>query len=214
MSQSIQLDNMGSSDRSERRDAVANRALILETADSLFAARGVANVTMADVAQAAEVGKGTLYRRFANKGELCLALLDTQMRDFQEAMLSRMRQLSEQGVSRLDQLDRFLDALVYFVDRHAPLLCEVQRAGLLEGAGETDLQQPHFWQHMTVSGLLQGAMDDGDLPPDLDIVYTADALLAALNANLFRFQREGRDFSLERISAGLRRLVTGLRYHH
>ncbi len=207
----IQLNNIDPSDRSERRDAAANRALILETAESLFAEHGVANVNMADIAQAAGVGKGTLYRRFANKAELALALMDTQMREFQEAMLGRMRQQSEQGMSKLEQLDQFLDALVYFVDRHSPLLCVVQSEGLLDGMGEQERQRPHFWQHMTISGLVQGAMNDGELPPDLDVAYVADALLATLNASLFRFQREGRGFSLERISAGLRRLVAGLR---
>jgi AcrR family transcriptional regulator len=215
MNNSIQLNTIespGGTERGERRDAAANRVLILETADSLFAEHGVANVTMADIAQAAGVGKGTLYRRFANKAELALALMDTQMRDFQEAMLGRMRQQSEQGLSKLEQLDQFLDALVYFVDRHSPLLCVVQSEGLLAGVGEQDLQRPHFWQHMTVSGLLQGAIENGELPANLDVVYTADALLATLHANLFRFQREGREFSLERISAGLHRLVAGLRY--
>ncbi len=198
-------------ERTERRDAAANRALILETAETLFNERGVENVCMADIAQAAGVGKGTLYRRFANKAELALALMDTQMREFQEAMLSRMRQQSEQGLSKLEQLDQFLDALIYFVDRHNPLLCVVQNEGLLESVGEQERQRPHFWQHMTVSGLLNAAIDEGELPPDLDTIYVADALLATLNASLFRFQREGRHFSLERISAGLRRLAAGLK---
>jgi AcrR family transcriptional regulator len=213
MSQKIQLNSMDSPQRSERRDAAANRALILETAESLFAERGVANVNMADIAQAAGVGKGTLYRRFANKAELALALMDTQMREFQEAMLGRMRQQNEQGMSKLAQLDQFLDALVYFVERHNPLLCVVQSEGLLAGMGEQDLQRPHFWQHMTIAGLLQGAIQDDELPADLDVVYVADALLAMLHASLFRFQREGRGFSLERISAGLRRFVAGLVYN-
>ena len=212
MAPTIQLNSIDPSDRSERRDAAANRVLILETAESLFARHGVAHVNMADIAQAAGVGKGTLYRRFANKAELALAVMDTQMREFQEAMLGRMRQQNEQGIAKLEQLDQFLDALVHFVDRHSPLLCVVQSEGMLAGIGDQELQRPHFWQHMTISGLLQGAMQDGDLPPDLDVAYTADALLATLNASLFRFQREGRDFSLERISAGLRRLVAGLRY--
>ncbi len=214
MNPTIQLGNFepsGSGERSERRDAAANRTLILATADSLFAQHGTENVNMADIAKAAGVGKGTLYRRFANKAELALALMDTQMREFQEAMLGRMRQQTEQDMSKLEQLDRFLDALVYFVDRHMPLLCVVQSEGLLEGASAQVLQRPHFWQHMTISGLLQGAVNDGELPDDLDVAYIADALLATLNARLFHFQREGRNFSLERISAGLRRLVAGLR---
>lgn len=197
--------------RSERRDAAANRSKILETAERLFGQHGVANVNMADIALAAEVGKGTLYRRFANKGELCLALLDTQMADFQNSMLARMQQMSLVGVPKLEQLQRFIDALVYFTDVHSPLLCEVQRAGLLPDMGDNRLQMPHFWQYMTVSGLLKAAIAAGEIPAHLDTDYLADALLAPLAVNLFQFQRQVRGFPLERISAGLCALVSGLR---
>lgn len=206
------VDEAGTTQRSERRDAAANRLLILQTAEKLFAEQGVEDVNMADIAQAAGVGKGTLYRRFSNKGELCLALMDSQMADFQNGMLARMRQLSARGVPNLEQLDQFLDALVYFTDTHSPLLCVVQREGLLQGTDDS-LQMPHFWQHMTVSGLLKTAVAAGELSPDLDVDYLADALLAPLKADIFRFQREVRGFSLERISAGLGALVNGLRYY-
>jgi len=197
--------------RSERRDAAANRARILETAEKLFARHGVAAVSMADIAQAADVGKGTLYRRFANKGELCLALLDSQMMEFQNNMLARMQQMAAEGIPRLEQLEQFLDALVYFTDIHIPLLSEVEREGLLQDVGGS-LQFPHFWQHMTVSGLLKAAAANGELVPELDTDYLADAILSPLKADIFRFQRVVRGFSLERISAGLRLLVAGLAY--
>ena len=193
-------------ERSERRDAAQNRARILATAEKLFAERGVENVSMADIAKATCVGKGTLYRRFTNKAELCLALMDSQMRDFQDGMLSRMRQLTLQNVSQLEQLDQFLDALVHFTDTHAPLLMVVQSEGLLEGS-VMNTQRPHFWQYMTVRGLLQTAVAARELPTTVDVDYMADALLAPLHASIFRFQRQGRGFSLERISAGLRSIV-------
>ena len=88
---------MGADERkSERRDAAENREHILRIAESLFAEQGVASVNMADIAKAAGVGKGTLYRRFANKGELCLALMDDQFREFQDIMLDRFRQLTRE----------------------------------------------------------------------------------------------------------------------
>ncbi|MFZ1399426.1 MAG: helix-turn-helix domain-containing protein [Candidatus Promineifilaceae bacterium] len=201
-----------SSCRQERRDAAANRARILQTAEKLFAQHGVANVNMADIAQAAEVGKGTLYRRFTNKAELCLALMDAQMIDFQNGMIARMQQMSAQKMPKMEQLDQFIDALIYFTDAHAPLLCEVQRAGLLQDQEPDRLELPHFWQYMTVNGLLKAAVTSGELPENLDIDYLADALLAPLKADLFYYQRETRGFSLERISAGLRALVAGLRH--
>ncbi|MCA9953860.1 MAG: hypothetical protein KC434_04020, partial [Anaerolineales bacterium] len=155
----------------------------------------------------------TLYRRFTNKAELCLALMDTQMIDFQNGMLARMQQMSQQNMSKMAQLDQFLDALVYFTDAHAPLLCEVQRAGLLQDQEPDGLELPHFWQYMTVNGLLKAAVASGELASSLDIDYLADALLSPLKADLFYYQREARGFSLERISAGIRLLVAGLSHY-
>ena len=209
----IGLAEEGGLCRQERRDAAANRARILQTAEKLFAEHGVANVNMADIAQAADVGKGTLYRRFTNKAELCLALMDSQMIDFQNGMLARMQQMSRQNMPKMAQLDHFLDALVYFTDAHAPLLCEVQRAGLLQDMEPDGLELPHFWQYMTVSGLLKAAVASGEFASSLDIDYLADALLSPLKADLFYYQREARGFSLERISAGIRLLLAGLSHY-
>jgi AcrR family transcriptional regulator len=71
----------------ERADAARNRLRVLTAAEQLFAVRGVAGVTMDDIAAAAGVGKGTLYRRFGDKGGLAVALLDERERELQQHML-------------------------------------------------------------------------------------------------------------------------------
>ena len=207
MAESIELTNLdsGPAERHERADAAANRALILKTAERLFAERGVANVCMAEIAEAAGVGKGTLYRRFANKAELCLFLVDRQMGEFQAEMLARFRQQTAEGMSYLEQLARFLQALVAFTDVHAPLLAEVERGGLIPS--ERQLNLPHFWQYMTVSALLRSAARHDELIPGLDLDYLGEALLAPVQVDIFRYQRQVRGYSLERIGEGLRSLV-------
>ncbi|MBK8988565.1 MAG: TetR/AcrR family transcriptional regulator [Chloroflexi bacterium] len=209
-SDNILLDQIDDGQRTERRDAAANRLLILQTAEALFAERGVPAVNMADIAQAAGVGKGTLYRRFASKAELCLGLMDEQMSAFQNQMLSQFRQMTAGSVPYMTQLEFFLDALVRFTEIHAPLLSEVQRAGLIQEDHHTEL--PHFWQYMTVNGLLQTAVKAGEIPEALDVAYLSDAILAPVTADIFQFQRQVRGFSIERISEGLRVLVSGLRF--
>lgn len=196
-------DGDAASKRTERADALANRQLILITARDLFAEYGVSQVCMSAIAEAAGVGKGTLYRRFSNKGELCLALMDEELQAFQNAMLYYFKEAHRQPA--LNQLSYFLDQLIRFMDSHTPLMCEAQRHGVLQGA-EGDANSPHSWFHTTVSALLGMAQMNRETGAP-DIPYLADAILAPLNANLFVYQREVLAFDLDRISRGLRQLV-------
>jgi AcrR family transcriptional regulator len=71
-----------------RADAARNRARLLEAAARLVAEHGAAGVTMEAVASAANVGKGTVFRRFGDRTGLLTALLDHSEKKFQAAFLS------------------------------------------------------------------------------------------------------------------------------
>ena len=196
---SINLEG-DSEDRAERRDAVENRQRVLAAAKALFAEHGVANVHMAQIAEAAGVGKGTLYRRFANKADLCQALMHDQLSEHQEAILARLHGMQEAKAPYLERLKVFFEEVVVFTERHVPLLCEVQRGGQIGGI---DGDAPFFeWQHMTVSGLLNAAVRAGELPSDTDVPMRVDLLLAPLTASYFRYLR--RRHSLDAIREALR----------
>jgi AcrR family transcriptional regulator len=66
-------------ERPRRADARRNRALLLEAAGAVFAARGVAASTE-EVARAAGVGVGTLFRHFPTKEALLEAVYRVRMR--------------------------------------------------------------------------------------------------------------------------------------
>ena len=57
-------------------------------------------------------------------------------------------------------------------------------------------------RHELLARLLTEAVERGELAA-LDILYTADAMLAAFQPALYRFQRQERGFSSERILQGL-----------
>ncbi|MFQ6038966.1 MAG: TetR/AcrR family transcriptional regulator [Candidatus Aminicenantales bacterium] len=54
-------------------DKEEKRERILEAAISVFAKKGTANTKMAEIAEAAEIGKGTLYEYFQNKEDILLS---------------------------------------------------------------------------------------------------------------------------------------------
>ena len=70
----------------ERADAARNRVRVLAAAERLFA-EGGRDVTMEQVAAAAGVGKGTLYRRYPDVASIAQALLDEHERTLQERLL-------------------------------------------------------------------------------------------------------------------------------
>ena len=89
MSLSDQLADLRVTDSGppERGDAARNRALLLEAARRLIAERGPDAVTTDDIAAAAGVGKGTLFRRFGSRAGLMLVLLDEDEKAEQHAMM-------------------------------------------------------------------------------------------------------------------------------
>ncbi len=61
-----------------RKDAQANRERLLEAADRMFREHGV-EVSVGEIADAAGVGRGTLFRNFKNKNELIAAVLSERL---------------------------------------------------------------------------------------------------------------------------------------
>lgn len=94
-----------------RADAARNRARLLEAAARLVAEHGAAGVTMEAVAAAANVGKGTVFRRFGDRTGLLTALLDHSEKKFQAAFLSGPAPLGP-GAPPADRLRAFGRALL------------------------------------------------------------------------------------------------------
>ncbi len=175
--------------RPTRADAVKNRELLLETATRLFHQNGVETVTMSQIAQEAQVGKGTLYRHFTSKSDICYALLDQDQRDLQNQTLRRLSQHN----TPCDNLRWFLEQAVHFVARHDDLLA----SGDESTTSVFIHHRAHLWWRQTIRGLL------GKLNPNLDVDYAADVLYIMLDVNAIRFQRRVQGYDITRIIAGL-----------
>ncbi len=179
----------------ERADATRNRARILAAATALFAERGVEHTTMDDVAAAAGVGKGTVYRRFGDQAGLALALLEEHEYLLQCRVLDGPPPLGP-GAGPGERLAAFLSALAHLIDRHLDLYVRSD-----SGAARYRTGAYTFWR-------LHARLLIHEANPAVDADYLADALLAPLDADHYRYLRKQRHYPPDRIADGLQRLAT------
>jgi AcrR family transcriptional regulator len=81
------------------------RPLILRAATEVFAEQGFAAVTVAEIADRAGIGKGTVYEYFTSKDELLFAVFEWM----NEGISERIRELLDEGGSTHERLQRLLD---------------------------------------------------------------------------------------------------------
>lgn len=198
--------------RHERRDAAEHRQLILDSAQRLFAEHGVEAVSMHQIALAAGIGQGTLYRRYRHKGELCMDLMREHHEQFSEEVAALFVQTENAPLlARLDgllvKMVELLEDQVTFLGPVGGTITEDERCPEPGRASDFSFQQSpwHLWLHELLSGVLTEAAERGELAP-LDIPFTVDTMLAILNPPFYRYQRLERGFSQERILQGLRRI--------
>jgi AcrR family transcriptional regulator len=160
---------------SERGDAARNRALLLDAARRLISEYGAEAVTMDDVATAAGVGKGTLFRRFGSRAGLMIVLLDEDEKVEQQAFMFGPPPLGP-GAPPLERLLAYGRERLRFSWDHRALLSDAGRDP------QTRYNAPSTLHHTHVRMLLDAAGTTGDLDAQ------AEALLALLDADTVTHQ--------------------------
>ncbi|MEO0421385.1 MAG: helix-turn-helix domain-containing protein [Pseudomonadota bacterium] len=105
----------------ERADAAENRHAILRAAQDLLRERPLQEITMTDLASAAGVGQGTLYRRFENKAMLAKALLLERLM----ALDAELHERRAAGDAPRHLLHWFVGDLVELVSLQADLVAAI-----------------------------------------------------------------------------------------
>lgn len=141
-----------------RRDAVANRERIIDTAEIYFAKNGL-DAPMHGLAAAAKVGTGTLYRNFASQEDLWRALYDRHIAIFDE--IAERAQLVESGWEAIEMvLD---EATQVMMDRR--IVAEVMRR---QAINDPDYRPTDRWVG-TLKLLTDRAIEQGTARPDLTV---------------------------------------------
>lgn len=178
----------------ERADAARNRQAVLDAAGRLFDdAADPGSISMDDVARAAGVGKGTLFRRFGDRVTLLRAVYDARLAGLRTAIDSGPPPLGPDGAAA-ERIPAVLDALIDFKLDNRRLA-----AALEQGAPALYTSPSYVGTHQLLSSLLAQVID----PDDAD--WTAYALLATTRVDLV--DHLANEFTREELRAQLGRFV-------
>lgn len=99
------------------RDGKRTKELISQTALALFVERGITETTVRDIARAAGVAEGTLYRHYESKDELAWELFSHNFKHFAK----ELQELQEQHGTLRDKLAAMIRQFCRFYDENPVL---------------------------------------------------------------------------------------------
>lgn len=171
-------DHTASESGRRRSDALRNRQELLDAASVVFAERGV-GAPVRDVAAAAGVGMGTVYRHFPSRADLIVAVYQHQVDRCAEAGPQLLATAASPFAALVDWIEMFVDFLVtkhglpaalhsdqdgadalhaYFVDRLVPVAAEL--LGAARAAGEVHADVSAYELLRAVGNLCLGTDPD------------------------------------------------------
>jgi AcrR family transcriptional regulator len=153
--------------RKPRADAQRNRDRILEVAKKAFTRHG-ADASLDDIAKAARVGPGTLYRNFPNRQ----ALLEAVYASGVEELIEAERKFA-QALTPIEALRAWL---LLFVDYIAAKQIIAPALKNLVGGPSKVYESSGAKITQTIQALVERAIQSGDLRADLDSIDLLRAL--------------------------------------
>jgi AcrR family transcriptional regulator len=149
-----------------RTDAERNRTRLLDAAAAIFDRSGV-DAPVRDIAAAAGVGLGTLYRHFPSRADLVMGVFRHRVDGFAD-----MARTSASGTP-LSELTRWIEAFVEFLISHHGLA-----AALRADAEQFQTLREYILDRLLPSfaARLSAAIDAGAIRPDADAYLTMQAI--------------------------------------
>ncbi|WP_328430678.1 TetR/AcrR family transcriptional regulator [Streptomyces sp. NBC_00443] len=187
-------------ERKPRKDAARNRAAAFAAADTLFAeCRSPDEVTMADIAAAAGVGKGTLFRAFGDRTGLIHALVTARLEPLRVAVEEGPPPLGP-STPPLQRVPALLDAVLCFKLDNRHLALALETSGSDSPYGTDHYERWH--------ALLRDLLDR--VPGLSGSDFTAHALLAATRADLVEYLAGSKAVPSEELREQLAKFTAGV----
>ena len=183
------------------------RARIVQAAFDLFAEKGVEGTTVAEISEAADIGKGTFFTYFRSKDDV-FADIGTLML---EMMSSGVSDLSASGGTVTEQL---LNAVIPAIEWHEknPRLSRLSITVLMRTPSTIDVDAANISAlEALLAALVREGQAKGEFREDVDADGAATVILGLYFMSILRWHRaEARGPLKERVLGGLAVVMKGL----
>ena len=180
-------------------DKSEKRSMILESAIRILARKGYKNTRVAEIAEEAGIGKGTIYEYFENKNDILTASFQAFMSEIQSVITRKLQGISDP----LERLRAYFSAWMEIFDgRHIEVM-EIMLDFWAEGVrtkqagGLFDLTAVYHEYRSFLADLLRECMDHGKII-QTDAVETASVFIGAVDGILIQWILDRDDFDLKR----------------
>jgi AcrR family transcriptional regulator len=186
-------------------DAADQRRIIRRAAHSVFARRGVKGTGLAHVAEAAGMGRSSLYHYYSDKESLVRDILDEFLLE-EEALFAALAHGVGSSVERIERLVRELIGLLDPWSAIGRMLLELR-------VSETRRFRPLFKRlRRHLSGVIADGQRDREIDPNLDPSLTAATLIATADGIFLQYLIDPRAFPdttaiADELARGVRKML-------
>ncbi|GIP21649.1 TetR/AcrR family transcriptional regulator [Paenibacillus sp. J22TS3] len=182
----------------ESRGSLEINELILKNARQLIEQRGVDKVSMHQIAKASGIGQGTLYRRYASIGDICLNLIEEKLCVIKEDIRRGIEEPSWSTEERIGQVIlkwvRFVEDAMVWIGALDESCHKLQRMGF-----EFSESHPYVFIFGTLSQLLNQAAAANEIGP-CDTCFVVNAFLFLLEPDCYIYLRKSRGYTPDEIA--------------
>jgi len=161
------------------------KSRITQAAVMVFAQKGYANATVADIATRAEIGKGTIYEYFASKEDLFFAVFEWFKVQSRNAARVNISVLGESAANRLEALSDSLMGMWQEIEDVFTLTMEFWAASSssqMRDRFKASFRNMYQDFRGIVKALIYEGIRHGEFRPDINPESVAAALVGAWDA--------------------------------
>lgn len=201
------LDTRPATKREQREASMEN---LLRAALGLFVSQGYRSTTVEQIAEAADLTKGSVYFYFRNKEGLLGALLDRAEQVVADDMIARVEEAGEDSVDRMVAFVHGQARLGVDHWEHVLLLILMSLEFAGQGGPIEDRTRAIYDRmYATVEAIIERGKQDGAFRADLNTREQAAIVMAGHDGTFLEWYRRGAAFDGEELVRALRAATLG-----